>query len=217
MSSPKKAKLLPTELVQIAALRSHPRNYQKHPDDQLDHLIESIKSNGVYRNVVVARDNTILAGHGVVAAATKMGMREIPIVRLDLDPEDPRALKVLAGDNEVRHLAEIDDRALSDLLKEISESADLMGTGFDEKMLANLVYVTRPASEIASFDEAQQWVGMPEFERSPRANHVIVSFKTKEDRDDFARRLGVELGEKTKSIWWPPRDREDPSSLRFEG
>jgi hypothetical protein len=55
-----------TELIAIKELKPHPRNYRSHPEDQLVHLVNSIKQHGFYRNVVVAKDNTILAGHGVV-------------------------------------------------------------------------------------------------------------------------------------------------------
>ncbi len=55
-------------VVPIAELKPHPRNYKKHPADQLAHLEASLKQYGQFRNVVVARDSTILAGHGVVAA-----------------------------------------------------------------------------------------------------------------------------------------------------
>ncbi len=109
------------EIAKIADLRPHPRNYQGHPDDQLDHLIESIKANRIYRNIVIAQDNVILAGHGVVSAARKMGMDEIPVVRLEFDSDDPRALKVLTGDNEISHLAERDDRVLRAGLDEDEE------------------------------------------------------------------------------------------------
>ena len=62
------------EMTPVSDLKPHPRNYKDHPDDQLEHIIESIKSTGFYRNIVIAQDGTILAGHGVVAAAKKMGL-----------------------------------------------------------------------------------------------------------------------------------------------
>src|SRR5258707_279190 len=102
----------PVEIVAVADLKPHPQNYREHPDDELEHIVESIRANGFYRNVVVARDNTLLAGHGVVQAAKKLGKTEIPVLRLDLDPDDPKALKVLVGDNEIARMAMVDDRAL---------------------------------------------------------------------------------------------------------
>jgi hypothetical protein len=208
-----------TEIVPIAGLKEHPRNYREHPDDQLEHIIESIREHGLYRNIVIARDGTILAGHGVVKAVHKMGSEYIKVRRLDLDPNEPRALKVLTGDNESGRLAEVDDRALTEILKEIKDfDVDgLLGTGFDEMMLANLAFVTRPQSEIADFDEAAHWVGMPEFERDPQPMKVIINFRNEMDRAEFARILGLNFTDRTKSAWWPPKEKEDVSSLLFEG
>lgn len=211
----------PVELVSVDELKPHPRNYQNHPDDQLEHLMTSIKENGFYRNVVIASDNVILAGHGAVEAARKLGMVNIPVIRLAISSDDKRALKVLTGDNEISHLAERDDRLLSELLKEVNDELDLLGTGFDEMMLANLVMVTRPASEIADFDEAAHWVGMPEYENPDEVIKSVVSFRNEDDRNKFMQLIGVSkpLGKtrNTTSFWWPEKDKEDLTSLKFKG
>jgi ParB-like chromosome segregation protein Spo0J len=75
-----KTSSLRAEFVPLASLKPHPRNYRIHPDDQLEHIIKSIQEHGFYRNVVAARDGTILAGHGVVQAALKMGLKGVPVV-----------------------------------------------------------------------------------------------------------------------------------------
>lgn len=211
------------ETVAVADLKDHPRNYRQHPDDQIEHLMQSIRENGVYRNIVVARDNTVLAGHGVLIALRRMGIEEVDVRRLDLDPLEPRAMKVLTGDNEISHLGVIDDRMLTEILKDIHDQSEsgLEGTGFDEGMLANLLFITRPATEIQSKDEAAEWVGMPEYEPGKRLIRFLVLFEDDAAIGDFAERLGINLSIKpgvwASSIWWPPKEIEDPSSLRFEG
>lgn len=211
-------KRLQIETIAVADLKEHPRNYLQHPEDQLAHIIESIRQNGYYRNIVIANDETVLAGHGVMLAVKRMQLRTIPVIRLDLNPNDPKALKVLTGDNEVRGLAEIDDRVLSDLLKEVKDVDTLIGTGYDDMMLANLLFVTRPASEIQSFDAAKEWVGMPSYENPDTDNaiKISVSFRSIADKLEFARLLSVTLQEGTKSMWWPQKQREDVQSVRFE-
>jgi hypothetical protein len=205
------------ETVRISELKQHPRNYRQHPDDQLDHLIQSISEHGLYRNVVIARDGTILAGHGVVQALAKMGRETIPVIRLDIDPDSPAALKVLTGDNEVGHLAEVDDRMFTEILKEIRDTdvAGLLGTGYDDMMLANLLFITRPESEIKAIDEAAEWVGMPAYEGSLDPLKIIINCRSESDKQDFFRTLGIKATEKTKCIWWPPKERDDVSSIRF--
>jgi len=210
---------LAVEMVGIEDLRPHPRNYRAHPDDQLEHITASIQKYGLYRNVVVARDGTILAGHGVVAALRRIGVQRVPVVRLPVDADSPQALAVLTGDNEVRHLAEIDDRLLSELLKEVKDKnpGGLRGTGYDDAMLAALVMVTRTGDEISGFNEAAEWVGMPEYDPQEDVLKVTVSFRSVEDRNAFFTKLGLTaVSVKSKSMWWPPVEgRQNLSAMQF--
>jgi hypothetical protein len=211
------------EWVDVALLKPHPSNYREHPADQIEHIKESIRENGLYRNIVVARENTILAGHGVTIAVREMGVLRVPVVRMDLAPDDPRALKILSGDNEISRLGIIDDRALSEMLKVIKDQSDngLLGTGWDDMMLANLAFVTRPASEIKNFDAAAEWAGMPEYEQGEETKRLIVTFRTEADRQRFITEKEITT---TKSgnqadwtAWWPPREHSDLKSVKFEG
>lgn len=208
------------EVVDIDKLKNHPKNYRIHPDDELAHIIESLKNHGVYRNVVTARDGTLLAGHGVVMAARKIGMKKIPIVRLDVNPDDPKAIKVLIGDNEMEHLSQQNDRLLADLLKEVKQQDGLIGTGFDEMMLANFIMVTRPESEVKDFDAAAEWAGMPEYDSGGIEKFkLVVGFLTEKDRQDFAEKIKLKIDSKGVKVWstrWPWTDREDKASVKFQ-
>jgi ParB-like chromosome segregation protein Spo0J len=130
---------LAVEMVPLADLRPHPRNYRDHPEEQVAHLIESIREHGIFRQILVARDGTILAGHGVARACGRIGMEAVPVSCLDLDPEDPRALKILVADNESSRLAEDSEADLAGLLEEINDSLGLLGTGHTEESLAELM------------------------------------------------------------------------------
>lgn len=219
---PKGNLILERTTEKLADLKPHPRNYRKHPPDQLAHIKESIRRHGLYRNVVTANDGTILAGHGVVEVCRDLGVEVIPTVRLNVGPEDPAALKVLTGDNEIGHLGEIDDRRLSEILKQIKETdiTGLAGTGFDEMMLANLVFVTRPDSEIANFDAAAAWAGMPEYENGADAVRLVICFPSEKDRARFVAEKEIRVDKTaikgtTWSTRWPWTDREDVSAIRF--
>ncbi len=210
------------ELTAVKHLTPHPRNYRDHPEDQIDHLVQSIRDHGVYRNVVTANDGTILAGHGVVLAAQRLDLKEIPAIRLDIDPDSPAALKLLAADNYLSHFAADDDRVLTDLLKDVADLDDLFGTGFDEQSLAALLMVTRDGSEIADLDEAAEWVGMPEFDHTGSHLRMIIHFTSEDDRVAVADLLGVDdertirQGVQVWSLHWPPRRQDDPKSVIFE-
>jgi ParB-like chromosome segregation protein Spo0J len=210
---------MPVEVVAIDRLKPHPRNYRTHPPDQLAHIVRSIEEHGIYRNIVVARDYTILAGHGVVRALTQMKRTEAPVLRLPIDPDSPQALKLLAGDNEIGHLAEIDDRMFTEILKEIRDLGELLGTGYDDMMLQNLIYVTQPADAIRD-DTAWAEAGMPEYANGALALKLIVSFRSEADRERFATEFNLRILKReaaTWATWWPWREAQDAASLRFEG
>lgn len=207
----------------VADLKPHPENYRNHPDDQIEHIAASIKENGFYRNIVAANDGTILAGHGVWLAAQKIKMKTVPVVSLVVPPDHPTAIKILVADNTLGLFAEDDDRALSDMLKHIADESDLLGTGFDEQMLAALAMVTRPASEIADKNAAAEWVGMPDFvpPDGPYALHVV--FDTDAEREQFANEHGMggdgSHMKREKNAWivrWPLQQKDDVKSVMYE-
>lgn len=206
-------------LIKITTLKPHPQNYRDHTDEaHRAHIRASIEEHGFYRNVVAARDFTILAGHGVTDVSAEMGLEKVPVVKLDIDSDSPQALKILAADNFISNGATDDDRMLTELLKQISEDADLLGTGFDGQQLAALAMVTRTSGELEDFDAAAEWVGMPDYEAGPIPVAINIQFDTDTDRLAFIDKMELEVSKRqgrTWSTWWPPRDRNDVGSLHW--
>lgn len=66
-------------------------------------------------------------------------------------------------------------------------------------------------------DWHKHWVGMPEFkqEDNPPYMKIYMSFRNKEDFDNFAELINQNLSEKTKSIWYPKLDRDQNSLKRW--
>ena len=66
-------------------------------------------------------------------------------------------------------------------------------------------------------DWEKEWEDMPEFiqEDTDAFRQIIISFKDKESVDKFAKLVEQKIGPKTKSIWFPPDDREKPSLFKF--
>lgn len=216
-----KAVVLHEEMVSLGDLKPHPKNYKKHPEDQMTHLVASIKQLGMYKNVVVARDKTILAGHGVVEAAKRAGLDKIPVRVLEVDPDSTPALKILANDNELGHFADIDDFGLADILKEIKEfdPEGLLGTGYDDKSLANLFMVANPESKVKNMDEAAQWVGMPEYDPADDPYKLVINFETEQQQRKFLQKIGCKtiskkMG-KVVSIRWPLSQKQELKSIKF--
>jgi len=207
-------------LIKITTLKPHPQNYRDHTDEaHRAHIRESIEQHGFYRNVVAARDFTILAGHGVTEVSAEMGLDKVPVVKLDIDPDSPQALLILAGDNFISNGAVDDDRMLTDLLQQIGADVGLLGTGYDGQQLAALSMVTRPKSELADFDAATEWVGMPDYEAGPIPVAVNIQFDTETDRLAFIDKMKLTVSKRqgrTWSTWWPARDRNDVASLKWD-
>ena len=62
----------------VDALIPYARNARTHSDEQVAQLAASIKEWGWTTPVLVDEDGEIIAGHGRVLAARKLGIKEIP-------------------------------------------------------------------------------------------------------------------------------------------
>ncbi len=118
---------------EITALRSANRNARTHSKRQIAQLAESIRAFGFVNPVLVDEANRIVAGHGRVEAARKLGMVAVPVICLEhLSQEELRAYAI--ADNRLAELAGWDKEVLAlefaDLIK-IDDTLDVSVTGFD--------------------------------------------------------------------------------------
>lgn len=214
------------EILDIRELKPHPRNYKIHTDEQLQQIAISIVKNDIYKNMVSSRDGYILAGHGVrLALIKKLERYEAPVVVLPVNHDHPHALVVLAGDNEIGKMALQDDRTLTELLKLIkdtpeSEGGGLDGTGFDLNRLNALLFVSRPASEVAAnINYSDHWEGMPEYDNGSMPVRLSINFRSNQDRLDFCKQKGIAIKDDSLSsviaTWWPERELNNPSAIKF--
>lgn len=157
------------EHVHINKLKPHPENYREHPPEQIEEIRASIQEYGIYKNIVVANDLTILAGHGVVHAADMEDYTKIPVRRLNVGPDSSAAKRLLVGDNELPRLASDDDDQLATLLEEIErkEEDNLSGTGFEEDDFEDLLNsLGRIAGDEPDADKYSQKIETPVYEPS---------------------------------------------------
>src|SRR6185312_15420294 len=109
-----------TEWVSPHALKPNPRNPRTHSKKQIKQIAESIRAFGFVVPVVVDENNTILLGHGRLAAALDLGLNEVPVIVLDgLSEAKKRAL--LLADNRVTENAGWDREILAIELPELAE------------------------------------------------------------------------------------------------
>jgi DNA modification methylase len=110
--------------MSVATLVPYARNARTHSDAQVAQLAASIREFGFTNPILVDGERGIIAGHGRLLAARKLGLAEVPVIELShLSPAQRRAY-VLA-DNKLALNAGWDD----DLLR--LELADLRDEGFD--------------------------------------------------------------------------------------
>src|ERR1035441_6106681 len=76
----------------ITDLKSNPHNARTHSKHQIRQIAESVRTFGFVNPILVDRNDTIVAGHGRVAAARLLSMSEVPTIRLEhLSPDQIRA------------------------------------------------------------------------------------------------------------------------------
>lgn len=105
------------------------RNSRTHSELQINQIASSIKEFGFRNPVLVDGENGIIAGHGRVMAATKLGIAEIPTVDGSDLTENQRRLYVIA-DNKIALNAGWDEEIL------MMEIEDLKSMGEDIEILA---------------------------------------------------------------------------------
>jgi len=122
----------------LAKLQGSRHNARTHSDAQIAQIAASIVEFGFTNPILVGSDGVIVAGHGRLAAAQKLGLTEVPVVVLDhLTALQRRALVI--ADNRLAELAGWDEQLLQQELQAIeAEGFDLDLTGFDADALAEL-------------------------------------------------------------------------------
>ena len=122
-----------------ARLVPYARNARTHSDAQVAQIAASIAEFGFTNPILAGSDGVIVAGHGRLAAAQKLGIETVPVVVLDhLTPTQRRALVI--ADNRIAENAGWDEAMLQIELAALQEdSFDLSLTGFDADALADLL------------------------------------------------------------------------------
>lgn len=131
----RKATLQEYDVVPIDSVQLHPDNPRR---NNILEIRASIKQNGFYGACVAQKSSRyILAGNGRYLAAKNEGATEIPVIWLDID--DDRALRILLVDNRTNDLAGYDEGKLREMLAELSNGSNLLGTGYDRAFLDDLL------------------------------------------------------------------------------
>ena len=119
------------ERVNVSALTAFSGNPRTHSDTQIDQIAASIREFGWTNPILVDAAGVIIAGHGRLAAASRLGLDEVPVIRLGHLSDAQRKALVIA-DNQLALNAGWDEVALSNLVRELDgEKFELDLLGFD--------------------------------------------------------------------------------------
>lgn len=110
-------------------LTPYKKNAKRHPDDQVQHIANSIREFGFRQPIVVDADNVVVIGHGRLLAAKKLGLEQVPVVRADdLTEAQIKALRL--ADNKTNE-SEWDFGLLDSELVDLAPDFDMSDFGFD--------------------------------------------------------------------------------------
>jgi DNA modification methylase len=118
------------KMVSVELLIPYAKNARTHSDEQVAQIAGSIKEFGFNNPVLVDADNSVIAGHGRLMAARKLGLKEVPVVKLEHLTESQRKAYVLA-DNRIALNSGWDTSMLTLELQDLKDEIDLSLLGFD--------------------------------------------------------------------------------------
>lgn len=121
-------KKLEIEYVDIDSIKPYKNNAKLHPQEQIEQIKKSIKKFGMDDPIGIWKDE-IVEGHGRLIACKELGMKEIPIIRLDHLTDEERKAYTLAH-NKLTMNSDFDIGLLNEELDSIF-NIDMEEFGFD--------------------------------------------------------------------------------------
>ena len=119
------------ESIKLEKLIPYARNSRTHSDQQVAQVAASIREFGFTNPVLIDSEDGIIAGHGRVMAARKLGLAEVPCIRLGHLTETQKRAYIIA-DNKLALNSGWDEEMLGLELADLREADfDLDLIGFD--------------------------------------------------------------------------------------
>lgn len=120
------------ENIKISEIKPYLKNAKKHEAKQIDAVAKSIKRFGWASPVVIDKNNELIIGHCRILAAQKLGIAEVPTLRMEgLSDDEVKALRL--ADNKLNESDWDMGLAIEELKGLSDEMFDL--TGFDKDLL----------------------------------------------------------------------------------
>lgn len=148
-------------MIKVDNLIPYINNSRTHSDEQVSQIAASIKEFGFLNPVIIDEDNGLIAGHGRVMAAKKLGIDEIPFVVAEGLTEAQKKAYVIA-DNQLALNAGWDLEKLKlevENLIELDFDTDLLG--FEQEFIDDLLADCEPVEGLTDEDEVPEVPEIP--------------------------------------------------------
>jgi len=123
------------EQLKTTDLIPYAGNTRTHDENQVAQVASSIKEFGFTNPILIDSSNGIIAGHGRLMAAQKLGMENVPCLRIDHLTDAQRRAYIIA-DNKLALNAGWDEDALAvEIARLLEDEFDMALTGFGEDEL----------------------------------------------------------------------------------
>lgn len=96
-------------MVNVGEIKPHPKNNNKHPQEQIEAFMKTIKKMDVWRIPLIISKHSgfLVSGHLRLIAAKELGLLQLPVVYQDFE-SDAKEYQFLTFDNEIARWAELD-------------------------------------------------------------------------------------------------------------
>jgi DNA modification methylase len=149
------------ELKSVEELIPYAKNARTHSENQVNQIAASITEFGFTNPILVDGAKGIIAGHGRLMAAKKLGLNQVPVVILDHLSEAQKRAYIIA-DNKLAENAGWDEEILANELHDLKEeNFDLDLIGFEDQELEKLF------TNLYESDENEGEENLPELEEKP--------------------------------------------------
>ena len=143
---------LKIEYVDINTLKEYEKNAKLHPQEQIEQIKKSIQEFNMIDPIGVWKDNSIIEGNGRYKACMQLGIKEVPIIRLDHLTDEERKAYIIAH-NKLTMNSDFDIDILKTELENLKElDFDLELTGFNIDELDELFKQDEEEREIVEDD-----------------------------------------------------------------
>lgn len=140
------------EKVSIEKLIPYARNARTHDEAQVSQIAASIKEFGFNNPILISDDYSIIAGHGRLAAARKLGLAEVPVIKLSHLSDTQRKAYVLADNRLALNAGWDNDLLKLELIELKAGDVDLEMLGFSAEELDGLLNALEPTEGLTDED-----------------------------------------------------------------